>query len=63
VKPPDGYVLQKYSLIGTVIGAAISIPLLIFGHSKDPVELVFVLTTAGYAVGWFHGFIKLGGES
>jgi len=63
VKPSDGYVLNSHSMAGTIIGSLIGGVFLLFLRNEAGLELMAMFGVLGMAIGWFVGFIKLGGET
>lgn len=59
MKPSDGYRLNRGYLLGTVIGAGLSLPCL-FLH--NPLWFVSTFIAVGGPIGWVVAFLKMGGD-
>lgn len=63
MKPDNsGYTLTSWSIGGTIVGAILALIILPFAKHGNWIDLFAILTSAGFAVGWIVGFLKLGGE-
>ena len=49
-------------MAGTIIGSLVGAPFLLFLRNDAGLELMLMFGVCGMAIGWFVGFIKLGGE-